>query len=100
MKLRLVEHWWTLLWGASSNWTVTVASFLIGAIMQWHMAVFAFLAFVPWLWGQVLAGGLVLAVLIAGPTILSRITHQDKLQAKVEEKKQQAQAHTPEGIAA
>lgn len=85
--MRLVENWWDLLVGASSNWTVVGMSFLVGAVAQWNMAMFAFLAFLPWLWAQVVGGGLVLALLIGGPTIMARITHQDKLQAKIEEKR-------------
>lgn len=85
--MRLVENWWDLLVGASSNWTVVGMSFLVGAVAQAHMAMFAFLAFLPWLWAQVVGGGLVLALLIGGPTIMARITHQDKLQAKIEEKR-------------
>lgn len=81
--MRLVEDSWTMLVGATSNWTVLITSFVIGAVAQAHMAMFAFLAFLPWLWAQVLGGGLVLALLIAGPTIAARITHQPKLRERV-----------------
>lgn len=85
--MRLISTWRTVIWRSAANWTVSAVSFVIGAFLQWHMAMFAFLAFLPWLPVQILAGGVVLAVLIAGPTILARITDQPGLQAKIEEKR-------------
>lgn len=82
-RFRLITEWKTVLFDATSNWTVLVTSFIVGAVAQWNMAMFAFLAFLPWLWMQILGGGLVLVLLIAGPTITSRLIRQPKMEQKI-----------------
>ncbi len=83
--MKLIENWFTVWWGASSNWTAAIASFVVGAFIQWHMAMFAFLAFLP-LPFQLVGSGLILVVLIAGPSSLARIWPQRKLQEKLRAK--------------
>lgn len=88
--MRLIENAWDVFWGSWANWTVLITSFVFGAVMQWHMAMFAFLAFLPWLWAQILGGGVVLVLLIAAPTWSTRVIAQRKLTEKIAAKTEEA----------
>lgn len=84
MKFQLIDNWATVLWHSATSRTTAVMGAIIGTIgVHWAMI----LGIVPWLpvYLQVPAIALV-ALAVAGPTLLSRITCQPKLQQKIAEK--------------
>jgi hypothetical protein len=85
MKLEFIEEWPTVLWRSASTRTTALLTFIAGALAQYYMAGFAFLAFMP-PEIQIPAGGAILFGLLGLPLILSRIIAQPKMAAKVEEK--------------
>lgn len=84
--MKLIEHWGTVLRRSATTWVAGVLTFLIGALAQSYMAIFAFLAFIPSLTVQIIGGGFVVLVVIGGPIILARVVEQPKLAAKIEQK--------------
>lgn len=80
--MKFIENAITVWAGSWANWVAAAASFIVGAFIQWHMAMFAFLAFLPFPF-QIVGGGLILVILIAGPSSLARILPQKKLQDKL-----------------
>ncbi len=85
MNIQPIAEWRTYLFGAINIRLTAILTFLVGAFGQAYLAVFAFLAFMPYL-VQIIVGGFILFVVIGCPIILSRLTAQPKLQAKVEAK--------------
>jgi len=89
--MRLIENWATYWWHSGANRTAALCSFIVGAFIQWHMAMFAFLAFLP-MPLPLVGGGVILVVLIAGPTSIARVVAQDGLKAKIGNKQNSAEA--------
>jgi len=85
MQIRLVAEWPTILWRSATTRTTAVLTFVAGALAQYYMAGFAFLAFMP-PEIQIPAGGAILFGLLGLPLILARIVAQPNMVAKVEEK--------------
>lgn len=84
--MKLVDQWGTVLKRSAVTWTTGVLTFLVGALAQSYMALFAFLAFIPSLMAQVVGGGIIVLIVVGGPIILARLVEQPKLAAKIEEK--------------
>lgn len=84
--MNLIEHWGTVLRRSATTWTTALLTFLVGALGQAYMALFAFLAFIPSPMVQIVGGGLVALIVIGGPIILSRLVEQPKMAAKIEQK--------------
>lgn len=91
MAFKLIKNWRTYWLYSGANRTAALCSFIVGAFIQWHMAMFAFLAFLP-MPLPLVGGGVILVVLIAGPTSIARVIAQDKLAEKVENKQDSAEA--------
>jgi hypothetical protein len=85
--MRLIDEWREVLWRSATTWVTAALTFLVGALAQTYMAVFAFLAFVPSLAAQILCGGIVMLIVVGGPIILARLVQQPRLTAKIEEKR-------------
>jgi len=83
--MELVEEWPTVLRRAITIRLAAALTFLIGAFGQAYLAVFAFLAFMPYPI-QVGVGGLMVFIVVGCPIILARLVQQPKMQAKVEKK--------------
>lgn len=94
--MKFIEHWKTVLWRSAVTWVTVVLTFLVGALSPAYLAIFAFLGFVPSPFIQIVVGGLVVTIVVGGPIILARLVEQPRMEAKIEEKKQEAaDAHQP-----
>lgn len=87
--MKLIDHWGTYLRGAASNYVTIALTFLVGALTPAAVPIFAFLGLVPSPAIQIGVGGSVIAILVGGPIVLTRLVAQPKLQAKVEAKQQE-----------
>lgn len=81
----LIEHWGTVLRRSAVTYVTAALTFLVGALAQTYMAIFAFLAFMPPLVG-IVVGGFLVVIVVGGPIILARLVEQPALNAKLEEK--------------
>lgn len=94
--MKLIDEWRTVLLRSATTWVTVVLTFLVGALTPSYLAIFAFLGFVPSPFIQIVVGGAVVTIVVGGPIILARITHQPRMSAKLEEKKQEASDAQPE----
>lgn len=84
--MRLIDEWGTVIRRSATTWTATALGFLTGALANTYLAAFAVIGFIPAPWLQLPLAGLVGAIVIGGPIILSRIVAQPVMQQKVVEK--------------
>lgn len=87
--MTLIDEWWTVAKRSATTWVSTALGFLVGALAQTYLAAFAVIGFIPAPELQLPLAGLIGAIVIGGPIILSRIVAQPTLVAKVEEKIEQ-----------
>ena len=85
--MNLITEWRTVLQRSATTWVTAALTFLVGALAQSYMAIFAFLAFIPSLAVQIVGGGIVVLIVIGSPIILARLVEQPKLVQKIEEKR-------------
>lgn len=85
MKLRLVDEWRTVLWHSATTRTTALVTYLLGAVGQYYVAGFLAIPYIPQSL-QPPAAGILIALIVGGPIIISRLVVQPKLQAKIEER--------------
>lgn len=95
--MKFIDEWKVVLWRSASNWVslamgglVGLLAWLVGLLSPVYMAAFAVIGFLPWPIVQIALAVLVGAVVIGGPPVVARLTHQPRLAARIDQKKQEA----------
>ena len=84
--MRLIEDWWTVLWNSATSWVSTFVGGILGVVVGHWEVILGVLPFMP-IWVQLPLSILTGVIVIAGPTLVARITDQPKMQAKIKAKK-------------
>lgn len=84
--MRLIEDWWTVLWNSATSWVSTFVGGIVGVVVGHWAVILGVLPFMP-IWVQLPLSILTGVIVIAGPTLVARITDQPKMQAKIKAKK-------------
>ena len=84
MKLQLIDNWATVLLHSATTRTSALVGAIVGTVGVHYLVLLGVLPFLPVYLQLPLALGI--GAIVAGPTLLSRITCQPKLQAKIAEK--------------
>jgi len=91
-NIQLVDEWWTVVKRSATTYVASALGFLVGALSSTYLAAFAVIGFIPAPWLQLPLAGLVGAIVIGGPIILSRIVAQPKMTEKIAAKQEASDA--------
>lgn len=83
MKLNLIENWPVVLWHSATTRTTALVGAIVGTIGVHYLMLLGVLPFLPPYLQLPLALGI--GAIVAGPTLIARITAQPKMAAKIAE---------------
>lgn len=83
LKLQLIDQWAIVLWHSATTRTAALVGAIVGTIGVHYLVLLGILPFLPIYLQLPLA--LFIGGVVAGPTLLARITSQPKMAAKIAE---------------